>query len=358
MLGGDLLQRIREDVDRHAMRARNGIRYAAGGEFVRVGATAHSTLWARDAVALWRYDANAGKGAPAVVLVPSLINRSYIFDLHPGNSFVERLLEAGLDVFAVDWGEATPADAANTLETYVDGYLPEAVAAAVDAAAPDEVTLMGYCLGGILGLLYTAGHDAAGVRDLVCLATPVDFDEMGLLVAMVREGRLEVDAVLDEDGHVPGDVVRRLVELRRPTGSLVTYANLWENLWNDRYMAGYQAMARWVRETVPVPGAFARQVTDLLIRRNALMTGHVALGGREIALADVGVPVLSVVAEHDDMVPLAAASPLPGLIGRPDAEELRLPSGHISLVVGHRAATVTTPHITDWIRGHVPATKG
>jgi polyhydroxyalkanoate synthase len=358
MLGSDLLQKIRGDVDRHALRARNGIKYASGGDFVRVGATPHTTVWSRDAVSLWHYGANAGTGAPAVLLVPSLINRSYIFDLHAGNSFVERLLAAGLDVFCIDWGEATPADAQNTLETYVDDYLPEAVAATVAEAGPDEVTLIGYCLGGILGLLYTAGHDAAGVRDLVCLATPVDFDEMGLLVAMVREGRLEVDAVLDEDGHVPGDVVRRLVELRRPTGSLVTYANLWENLWNDRYMSGYQAMARWVRETVPVPGAFARQVTDLFIRRNALMTGHVALGGREVALADVGVPVLSVVAEHDDMVPLPAAAPLPGLIRRPDADELRLPSGHISLVVGGRAAKVTTPHITDWIRAHVPVRKG
>jgi polyhydroxyalkanoate synthase len=342
--------KIRRDVDRHALRVRNGLQYATGGSFVDVGATPHHTVWSRHTIELWRYESERRSASPPVLLVPSLVNRSYIFDLHPGNSFVERLLEAELDVFLLDWGSPQEADAHNTLETYIDQCLPAAISAVTAETGSEEASVVGYCMGGILALLYAAGYRSAGVRNLVCLGTPVDFDAMGLLVAMVREGRLEIGEILDEAGNVPGEVVRRLIQLRRPTGTLVTYANLWENLWSDAYVGGYQAMARWVRDAVPLPGALAEQITALLVRDNALMSGRVTLGGRELELSSIDVPFLSVIAEHDDIVPLAAASPLAGLVGGPNAEDLRLPSGHIALVAGRRAATTTIPHIIDWIR--------
>jgi polyhydroxyalkanoate synthase len=262
------------------------------------------------------------------------------------------VLAAGLDVFLVDWGEPQGADADNTLETYVDVLLPAAVDATLAEAGSDSLTLVGYCLGGLLAVLYAAGHDSRRIRSLVSIATPVDFEQMGLLVAMVREGRLEIDDVLDDDGNVPGSLIRRMVQLRRPTGNLVTYANLLENLWSDDYMAGYQAMSRWVRESVPVPGGVARQVVEQFIRNNTLMTGRVALGDRDVDLGSVSVPTLVAIAEQDDMVPLACAAPLAGLLEGADVDELRVKGGHIALTVGRRATQVTIPHIIDWIRTH------
>jgi polyhydroxyalkanoate synthase len=352
------LSKIRSDVDRHALRARNGIRHVSGGSFVRVGQTPSQPVWSRDSVRLWRYESDTRTISPPVLLIPSLINRSYIFDLYPGNSFVERLIEAGMDVFAVDWGEAQPADATNTLETYVDGYLPSVIDATREASGASDVTAVGYCLGGLLVLLYAAGRRQSGMRNLITLATPIDFDEMGLLVAMVRDGRLEIDDVLDEDGNVPGDVIRRVIQLRRPTGGLVTYANLLENLWSDAYMAGYQAMSRWVRESVPVPGALARQLTEQLIRSNELAGGRMVLGGRIVDLAQVSAACLVVVAQDDDMVPLACAAPLTGLLTGCEVDELRPSGGHISLMVGRRAATVTIPQVIEWVHAHSDARPG
>ena len=317
-----------------------------------VGRSPSSTVWSRDRVRLLHYVATAPPTArQPVLLVPSLINRSYIFDLHAGNSVVETLLAAGLDVYLVDWGEAQAADAENTLETYVDEYLREVVSV-VAATADADVTVVGYCLGGILALLYAAGTSGSRVRNLVSLATPIDFAKMGLLVAFVREGRLEVDDVLDEQGNVPGSVIRRLVQVRRPTGSLVTYANLLEHMWRDDYMAGYQAMSQWVRDAVPVPGAFARQVIEKLVRRNEMLTGRVTLGRRTVDLAGLAVPCLVAMAQDDDMVPLAAAAPLAELLRSADVEELQVPGGHIALAVGRRATQVTIPRVIDWIKAH------
>jgi polyhydroxyalkanoate synthase len=210
--------------------------------------------------------------------------------------------------------------------------------------------MVGYCLGGVLALLYAAGHADGRLHSLVTLAAPVDFDAMGLLVGLVRDGRLEVEDVLDEDGNVPGDAIRRTIQLRAPTSGLVAYANLFENLWNERFMAGYQAITRWVADVVPVPGALADQVVQRLVRRNELAGGRMELGGRIVDLAAIDVPCLVALAEQDDMVPPGAAAPLVGLLSGARVDELRVPGGHIALAVGRRAMTATIPQIADWVR--------
>jgi polyhydroxyalkanoate synthase subunit PhaC len=64
--------------------------------------------------------------APPLFIVFSLVSRSYVLDLTPGNSFVEHLTDAGFDVFLLDWGVPDERDAHNLLEDYVAGYLPAA----------------------------------------------------------------------------------------------------------------------------------------------------------------------------------------------------------------------------------------
>ena len=113
-----------------------------------------------------------------MLVVYSLICRSYVLDLSPDNSFVGQLLEAGLDVFLIDWGVPDERDADNSLETYVDYYLPQAVRALLAEAGADGLTLLGYCLGGDLALLLAARHPELPIRNLIAVAAPVDFAEI------------------------------------------------------------------------------------------------------------------------------------------------------------------------------------
>ena len=73
--------------------------------------------------------------------------------------------------------------------------------------------------------------------------------------------------------------------MQAPTVEVARHATLLDNLWNDEYVDGWQAMAQWSRDHVPFPGAAARQIIDLFVRQNALMSGRVQLGGREVRLA-------------------------------------------------------------------------
>jgi polyhydroxyalkanoate synthase len=345
----DLLDRVRRDVDRNARRARNGVKLVAGIDRPKLGQTPKDVVWSRDRAELWRYRADAPRRSPPLLIVFSLVSRSYVLDLRPGNSFVEHLLAAGFDVFLLDWGVADERDAANTLEDYVDDYLPAAVERVLDVAGTDEVNLLGYCFGGVLSLLYAAHHPDAPLRSLTTMATPVDFSDFGVFSRLVEEGRVELDTILDEDGNVPPSAVRESFRLLKPTGDLQQYATLLENVWNDEYVTAYQAMNRWANDHIPFPGAAARQTVETLIRPNAFVADSMRLGGDPVSLGDIEVPYLNVLAERDHIVPPATAAPAVELVGSEDKDELRLRAGHIGLVVGRTAAKVTIPTIIEFL---------
>jgi poly[(R)-3-hydroxyalkanoate] polymerase subunit PhaC len=354
LLGSDLAGRIARDVERSLLRARNGLRYAQAMSRPREGATAKDVVWSRDRAELWRYRSETPiRYAPPVLIVHSLVSRSYILDLRPGSSHVEYLLDQGFDVFMLDWGIPDERDADNSFETYVDEYLPLAVDAALAASGARELTMSGYCLGGLFAILYAAADPEAPVRNLVLLATPIDFSQMGSMVAAVAAGRLDTPELLDETGNVPPDALYTGFYMQAPTKEIAQYATLLENLWNDEFVDAYQAMAQWARDHVPLPGAATRQIVDDLIRRNVLMSGRWELGGREIELGAVRANVLNAVAEKDNVVPLAVTEPVMQLVGDPSRrEELRLSGGHVTFGAGSQAFKRTLPAISQWLAEH------
>jgi polyhydroxyalkanoate synthase len=350
----ELLNRVNRDVERSYLRARNGVRYVRGTHRPKLGATPKDVVWQRDKAQLWRYRGDAPiRFEQPLLIVTSLVSRSYILDLLPGSSSVEFLRAQGLDVFMLDWGIPDELDAANSFETYVDEHLPRAVDAVVRETGCREITLLGYCLGGVLALLYANGHEDPRVRNLVLLATPLDFSEMGPMVAALLEGRLDPEDIIDETGNVPADVLYSGFFMMAPTTVVAQNATLLEHLWNDEFVKGFQAVSQWTRDQVPFPGAAFRQLVDELIRRNALMDGSWRLGGREIDFTSTGATVLNVMAENDRVVPRPAAEPAGELVGRPERRErLIVPGGHATFGTGRSAFKHTLPSLAEWIGAH------
>jgi len=353
---GDLIGRVNRDVERSLLRARNGLRYVRGSHRPTLGTTPKDVVWRGGRAELWRYRTRPParvRYGPPVVIVHSLVSRSYILDLRPGNSTVEFLVDAGLDVFMLDWGVPDERDADNTLETYVDGYLPRALAAVRRETGRPDVTLAGYCLGGVIAALYAAGHEEANVRNLVLMATPIDFGAMGPMVAALREGRLNASDLVDETGNVPPDVLYSGFFMLAPTTEIAQKATLLEHLWNDEFVEGFQAMAQWTRDHVPFPGAALRQVVELLVRDNALVSGSLRLGDRSVHLGRARGDVLVAMAERDTVVPAAATELALDLVGDPERRHaLRLPGGHVTFGAGKSARRHTMPRLAEWITTH------
>ncbi len=347
----ELVSRVRRDVGRNLLRARNGVKYVTGIDRPEVGTTPKDTLWRRDKAELWRYRSDAITVATPVLIIMSLVSRSYILDLHPQASFVQALRDDGFDVYLLDWGIPDELDAGNGLATYVEELMPTAIEEVLQASGADEVNLIGYCYGGLLSLLLGAAHPDLPVASLITMATPVDFSEMGMFGRMFDNGRLSPDDVIDDTGNVPAEIIRNAFRVLKPTGDLTSYAMLWEKLWDDRQMEAFQRMGQWTRDHIPFPGRAFRETVELM-RDGSLMADRVRLSDRPLSLRDLTWPLLNVVAANDHIVPSAAALPVCTLVGSDRAETLELPAGHVALVMGRAAATTTLPKIFGWLREH------
>lgn len=345
----DLLGRLKRDVERSALRARNGLKHLSGVARPELGQSPKDVVWSSGKAELWRYRSDTRSLRPPLLFVHSLVSRSYVFDLASGNSFVEAMLARGFDVYLTEWGEPDEMDADNTLETYCDGYLPDMVRAVQRESGSDEVNIFGYCFGGLLSLLYAAGHPDDGMRSLAVMATPVDFGAMGPMGALLQEGKVDPTDLIDPTGNVPADVMRNSFRLLQPTGDLTSYADLWQNLWSDDYLAAHQTMTQWGKDHIPFAGACFVQTSTLFARENRLAEGRVPLGDRVVDLADITVPFVSIIGEKDHIVPPASSAGLADLVGSADAEEMRLPAGHVGLVVGRSAHKRNIPAMAEWL---------
>ena len=346
----EVIERLRRDVERNALRARNGVKLVAGIGRPNLGQTPRALVWSSGHAQLWRYQSDRVSRRPPLLLVYSLVSKSYVLDLQPGNSFVEHLQSAGFDVFLLDWVPADGRHANERLENYADHYLPEAVRKTLESAGNGEtVNLFGYCLGGVLTLLYAAHHPEAPLRSLTVMATPVDFSKFELARELGKDGRLPVEALLDENGNVPAGTIRQFFRLLKPTAEVRQYATLLDRIWDDEFVNSYQALFGWSDDHVALPGAAAGEILEMIVRENGLIHGTVRLRGDTVHLEDIRVPMLTIIAERDHIVPEPVAAPLPDLVGSKESEVLRLNAGHVGLIVGRTAARVTIPRIVEFL---------
>lgn len=345
----DLVGRVRRDAERNVLRVRNGLKHLAGVGRPVLTQTPRETVWSAEKVELWRYRSPHPTYRTPLLFVHSLVSRSYVFDLVPGNSFVEAMADRGFDVYLVDWGVPDELESGNTLETYTDGYLPEIVAEVQRLSGAPDVNVFGYCFGGVLSVLSVAGNPTMPVRSLAVMATPIDMRHLGPMTSMIQEGRVEPEDMLDATGNVPADVMRNSFRVLAPLGDVTGYVNLWQHLWQDDFVAAHQVMTQWSNDHIPFPGAAFCQMGELMSRQNLLATGRIPLGGRTVDLADITVPFLNIIGEKDHIVPPDGVGPLSSLVGSADVTELRLPAGHVGLIVGRTAHRTHIPAMADWI---------
>jgi polyhydroxyalkanoate synthase len=345
----ELVERVQRDLERSLLATRNLVKPLPAISNPAVAQTPRDVVWQRDKATLYRYRSDRRGYSPPLLLTMSLVSKAYIFDLRPGSSLVEVMLDHGLDVFMLDWGIPDADDAGNTFETYCDDYLPSAVAATCAEAGSADLTLLGYCLGGVLTNLYVAAHPDGPVRNLVVVASPCDFSKLGPMGTMMGHGRLDADDLIDDTGNVSAQTMLNAFRLLKPMGDLSSYANLWVNLWSDEYLESYQAIMGWARDQIPFPGATMRQMVRMFNRENAFVNDTARLGGRRVSLRGIRCPFLSVMSMADHIAPPDSVTPMLGLVGSDDKSEMRLEAGHVGLIVGRTAARSTMPAIAEWI---------
>ena len=339
-----------EIVKRNLDRARRGWEVLVDRDAPPVGATPKDVIYASGTLRVYRYRPMQDEVYRIpLVLVMSLISKPYILDLSPGQSLVEYLLHEGFDVYMVDWGVPRPEDKRLGLEYYVLEALPRSIAEVQKVSEEEQVNIFGYCMGGLLALMYNGIVHDAPVANMVCAATPVDFNGMGLFRRWMDRRWFDVDRLVDTLGNVPADMLFRSFEMLRPAQRWAEYARLIDNLWNDMYVKNYRLFNRWVYEQIPFPGEAYRQFIKELMWENKLMKGEMTVGGRRVDTSAIKVPVCHIMAEHDHIAPYEAAKPLTSIVGSEETENIVLKGGHVSLIAGRNAWFRLWPHLSQWL---------
>ena len=343
--------RVTAEVERAIQRNIKGIGYFASPA-PATGATPRDLIHSRGTMALYHYRPLADElYRVPLLLVMATTNRGFILDLAPGQSFVEFLARAGYDVYMLEWNPPRADESHLRLETYVLDFIPDCIAkVAADSGEPD-VTLVGYCMGGVLSCLYAALHAGGPVKNLVTFTTPVNFAGMGLFAAWADRRWFDVDRLVDALGNVPPEILYQSFNMLRPASQLAGNIRLLDNLWNDEFVRSYRMLDKWSADMLPLAGEYFRDTIKLLMWDNALIDGRLVLGGRRVDLAAITVPVLHVVALHDHIVPTEASKPLIELVASADKQEVVLKGGHVSLVAGANAQKRLWPRLDQWLQG-------
>ncbi len=326
-----------------------------------VGTTPKDVVWTHRKTTLYRYRSENRRHAIPVLLVFALINRPDIFDLRPGNSFVEFLLGEGFDVFLIDWGYPEEEDADMGLADYVCDELPWGIREVLRASGQDELTVLGWCIGGTLCLLYGGLNAENPVRNMALLTTPVD-TRGSLYANWVARDSFDVDYVADGYKAIPGPAIDFANKMMKPvTNYWTTYRRLWEGvLEGEPRRAAYQAMARWVADTVPFPARAYRDWITTMYKENRLVQGRMRLRGQRVDLSRIYQSLLVVTAGADHIAPPEGTHPLLELVSSQDVTRLDRPGGHIGLMAGSKARNEIWPDIAAWLaeRSDVRDTKG
>lgn len=345
----ELVSQWQEELDKNFRRMKNLSAMLVSPAEPRTGPTPRVEVYRTNKSRLYRYESRRTQGTP-VLFVPNLgISRPYIFDLLPNGSFVEHMTKEGFDFYLLDWGVFGPEDNGLTLETCVTRILPRMARKVLESSGADRLSVLGYCMGAPLAASFVASHPEVPVRNFINMAGPIDFSKVGLFGLWLDKRYFNVDRFVDTLGAIPADLVKVGFKLLKPTMDLSTYLNLWWNLWNDKYVEGFNALNKWANEYVAFPGEFFREWVRDFYQDNRMFRGDLRLGGRQVRLESMTCPVFVVGAKEDYIAPPECVRALMDAVGSHDKEYVELPGGHISLIAGRGAAVHCWPKVSSWL---------
>jgi polyhydroxyalkanoate synthase len=316
---------------------------------VGVGETPSEVVYSENKLDLLHYEPRTDDQLDVPVLVVyALINRPYILDLQPDRSVVRRLLDAGLDVYLIEWGEPSTLDASLTLYDYVERYIANCVDVVRERSGQDAINVLGYCMGGTMSAMYAARHPET-VRNLGLMAAGLCFEDTGGVLERWGSEPYDPAALTDAFGNAPGDLLSVGFAMLDPVQNYVTkYVRLLDNLEDEAFVANFARMERWLRDPVDVAGATYVEFLEKLYQEDRLMRNDLSLDGEHVDVENLTMPVLQIVAEYDHLVPPASSLPFNDVIPSDDVSVVKSPTGHIGLSVSSKAHEEVWPAVCEW----------
>ena len=300
-----------------------------------IATTPGSVVYENELFQLIQYaPATATVGKRPLVIVPPCINKFYILDLQPENSYVAYAVGEGHTVFMVSWRNVKADLGHLTWDDYVDKGVIQALGAAREIAASDTVNALGFCVGGTLlgaalAVLKAKGED--WVSSATYLTTMLDFADTGQIGCLVDEQGVQLrEQAIGSGGILPGS------ELAFVFSALRANDLIWPYVVNN-YLKGESPVAfdllYWNADSTNLPGPmYCWYVRNTYLENKLRSPGAVANCGVPVDLGAIGLPSFVYGSREDHIVPWQSAYRSIDLLGG-DTRFVLGASGHIAGVV-------------------------
>lgn len=294
------------------------------------------------------------RGRP-VVLIPPLMLSSEIWDVSPNTSAVLRLHADGLDPWVVDFGDPgrEPGGSERTLTDHV-----LAVSDAVDrvhAATSRDLVLAGYSQGGMFAYQAAAYRRCQHIDSLITFGSPAD-TTAPLPIPVSPEAAARMASGVVQSGllrhiAVPSRIVRFGFDLLSPVQTVRGRVQFLLSLHDRESLLPRERQRRFLEQGwTGYPGPALAELLEQFVMHNRMLEGGFVIDDRLVTLADITVPVLTVVGTNDVLGHPDSVRGIRRAAPRADVYELTLHAGHFGLVVGSKASQNTWPAVTDWAR--------
>lgn len=314
---------------------------------LEVASTPCETIEQLGNMRLLRYSHSSENPLPPLFLVPSLINRFYVLDLLPEKSFIAFLAKS-FSVYVIDWGEAQDEEKGLSLEKLLELHFDFFFKTVLHDASVEKVHLVGHCLGGDLGLIWSLVHPEQ-VASLSLLTTPLDFSVPGKLQTWAQYRDFNVASLVHAYGHAPWPLLQMAFLGLKPSQLFSKYRRILQKLNDPRSLRTFMALESWSADNRSVRGACYRDVIELFYRQNCFLQKGFLYKGKRYLLRDLQVPVAAISATDDHIIP-GEATLKPEMVPLAKAVQIWHSSGgHIGGLLGQASQNEIWPSYVDWL---------
>lgn len=240
-----------------------------------------------------------------VLLIPPCINKFYIYDLRPDNSFVKWLLDRGHTVFMISWVNPDQRLSEKTFEDYVFDGVGSAINTILDLTGEKKINAVGFCIGGnILGsyAAYMADEKNNPLASTTYLATLFDFKNPGDLGVFIDEKQInQLEKKISQKGYLEGQILAQTFNLLRANDLI------WWFVINN-YFLGQEPMAfdllYWNSDSTNLPSKmFLYYLREMFINNNLIRPNGLKLKNKFLDLSKVKTPTFLFNTKDDHIAP-------------------------------------------------------
>ena len=274
-----------------------------------------------------------------LLIVPPWINKFYILDLQPANSFIKWAVDQGYTVFVVSWANPDESHADLMMDDYMELGILDSINAIEQATGQSDVTMIGYCIGGTLTgatLAYMAAQGDDRVKAVTFFTTQFDFTEAGDLKVFIDEKQLEnLDKKMSKKGYLEGGDMGTAFNLLRSNDLIWTF-------YVNNYLMGKEPLdfdlLYWNADATRMPHKLHMYyLRECYLHNNLAKPGGISIRDVPIDLGKITVPTYLQSSREDHIAPFNSVFKCKSLLGGP-VRFMLAGSGHIAGVVNPPSA--------------------